>query len=151
MRKWLLLTYKIPREPTAGRVFVWRKLKQLAAIAIQDAIWVLPKTPRTEEQFQWLATEITELGGKAILWEADQLYATDAMGFEKQFNEPLILEYKSICAALKNRNYDLEKLSKRYEEAQKRDYFGLDLGKQTRDKLLAAGGGWVLPAQQQPK
>lgn len=141
MRKWLLLTYKIPREPTAGRVFVWRKLKQLAAIAIQDAIWVLPKTPRTEEQFQWLATEITELGGKAILWEADQLCATDAMEFEKQYNEPLIAEYKSICAALKKKNCDLEELSKRYGEAQKRDYFALELGKQTREKLLAAGVG----------
>ena len=42
---------------------------------------------------------------------------------------------------LKKRNYDLEELSKRYGEAQKRDYFGLELGKQTRDKLLAAGGG----------
>ena len=33
---WLLLAYKIPREPTAGRVYVWRKLKQLGAIAVQD-------------------------------------------------------------------------------------------------------------------
>lgn len=140
MRKWLLLTYKIPREPTAGRVFVWRKLKQLAAIAIQDAIWVLPKTTRTEEQFQWLATEISELGGAAILWEADQLYATDAVGLEKQFNEPLIAEYKSICAALKKKNCDLDALSKRFVEAQKLDYFALELGKQARDKLLTVGG-----------
>ena len=37
---------------------VWRKLKQLGAIALQDAVWVLPQTPRTQEQFQWLAIEI---------------------------------------------------------------------------------------------
>ena len=61
---WLLLVYRIPREPTAGRVFVWRKLKQLGAIALQDAAWVLPKTPRTQEQFQWLAAEITAKGTK---------------------------------------------------------------------------------------
>jgi hypothetical protein len=53
-----------PREPTAGRVYVWRKLKQLGAIAVQDAVWVLPVTPRTQEQFQWLASEIDELGGR---------------------------------------------------------------------------------------
>lgn len=52
MKKWLLLVYRIPREPTAGRVFIWRKLKQLGAIALQDAIWVLPQTSRTQEQFQ---------------------------------------------------------------------------------------------------
>lgn len=141
MRKWLLLTYKIPREPTAGRVFVWRKLKQLAAVAIQDAIWVLPKTPRTQEQLQWLATEITELGGEAILWEADQVYATDSVALEKQFNEPLIEEYKSICASLRNKNCDLDELSKRYVEAHKRDYFALEIGRQTREKLMKLGGG----------
>jgi hypothetical protein len=26
---WLFLVYRIPREPSAGRVFVWRKLHQL--------------------------------------------------------------------------------------------------------------------------
>ena len=30
-QEWLLLVHKIPREPTAGRVYVWRKLKQLGA------------------------------------------------------------------------------------------------------------------------
>ena len=48
---WLLLVYRIPREPTSGRVYVWRKLKQLGAIAVQDAVWMLPATPRTREQF----------------------------------------------------------------------------------------------------
>lgn len=54
VKKWMLLVYKIPREPTAGRVFIWRKLKQLGAIALQDATGVLPQTSRTQEQFQWL-------------------------------------------------------------------------------------------------
>ena len=61
--KWLLLAYKVQREPSANRVYVWRQMKQLGAIALQDAVWVLPETPRTREQFQWLAAEITELGG----------------------------------------------------------------------------------------
>src|SRR5690348_15616912 len=50
--QWLLLIYKFPREPTASRVYDWRKLKQLGAIALQDAVWVLPATPRTQEQLQ---------------------------------------------------------------------------------------------------
>ncbi|MEX2286596.1 MAG: hypothetical protein WD648_05865 [Planctomycetaceae bacterium] len=33
--RWLLPVYKIPREPTAGRVFVWRKLKQLGAFTLR--------------------------------------------------------------------------------------------------------------------
>ena len=70
-RTWLLLTYKVPRDPTAGRVAVWRKLKQLAALALQDAVRILPANPQTREQFQWLAAEIEELGGEATLWDPD--------------------------------------------------------------------------------
>lgn len=137
--RWLLLVYRIPREPTAGRVFIWRKLKQLGAIALQDAIWVLPSTSRTQEQFQWLAAEISELKGDSVLWEAEQLYATDVDALKKQFIEPLEREYREILAALKKKGRDLAVLSKRYQQAHARDYFGSTLGRQVRDKLLAMG------------
>lgn len=141
MKSWLLLVYRIPREPTAGRVFVWRKLKQLGAVALQDAVWVLPQTARTQEQFQWLAAEITELKGEAVLWEAEQIYATDTDALRRQFLEPVESEYREIMAALKKKDRDLTGLSNRFLEAQARDYFASQLGRQTRDKLLAAGGG----------
>lgn len=141
MKSWLLLVYRIPREPTAGRVFVWRKLKQLGAIALQDAVWVLPQTPRTQEQFQWLAAEITELKGEAMLWDAEELYATEADGLRRLFVEPVETEYREILAALKKKDRDLASLSKRFQDAQARDYFASELGRQTRDKLVAAGGG----------
>lgn len=140
MKTWLLLTYRIPREPTAGRVYVWRKLKQLGAIAAQDAAWVLPQSPRTQEQFQWLAAEITELGGEATLFEAEQLYATDSMSLRRQFIEPVEAEYRKIQAALRNKDRDLAALSRQFQAVQLRDYFGSDLGRVTREKLLAAGG-----------
>jgi len=138
---WLLLVYRIPREPTAGRVYVWRKLKQLGAVAIQDAIWVLPQTPRTQEQFQWLAAEITEVKGEAMLWEAEQLYATDEDGLRRQFIEPVEAEYREILTALKRKDRDLADLSRRYQQAQVRDYFASELGKTVRDRLLSAQGG----------
>lgn len=141
MTTWLLLVYRIPREPTAGRVFVWRKLKQLGAIALQDAVWVLPQSPRTQEQFHWLAAEVTELKGEAMLWEAEQLYATNTETLRRQFTEPVETEYRQIMAALKRKDRDLAALSKRFQEAHTRDYFASELGRQTRDKLLTAGGG----------
>src|SRR5829696_8821454 len=67
---WLLLLYKVPPEPTANRVSVWRKLKRLGAILLHDAVWVLPPSPRTREELQWLTAEIRERGGDALLWEA---------------------------------------------------------------------------------
>jgi hypothetical protein len=138
---WLLLVYRIPREPTAGRVFVWRKLKALGAMALQDAVWVLPCTPRTQEQFQWLAAEITELQGEALVWQADQLYATDPDSLRRQFLESVEAEYREILAALKKKDRDLTALSKRFQEVQARDHFGAELGRKARERLLAAGGG----------
>src|SRR5262245_48438516 len=59
-----MLVYKIPREPTAGRVYIWRKLRQLGAVLLQDAVWVLPANPRTQEQFQWLSTRLRPRPGR---------------------------------------------------------------------------------------
>ena len=39
---WVLLVYKIPREPTSSRAVIWRKLKRLGALLLHDAVWVLP-------------------------------------------------------------------------------------------------------------
>jgi DNA-binding transcriptional regulator PaaX len=139
--RWLMLVYKIPREPTAGRVFVWRKLKKLGAFALQDAVWVLPQTARTQEQFQWLAAEITEVGGDAVLFQSDQLYATDSDRLRKQFEEPVEAEYRDILTALKKKGRDLADLSKRFQKAQARDFFTSELGRQVRERLLSIGGG----------
>lgn len=137
--RWLLLVYRIPRQPTAGRVFVWRKLKYLGAIAIQDAAWVLPNTPRTLEQFQWLAAEITELKGEAVLWQADQIDATSEQALVEKFQKPVLAEYEAILAALKKKDRDLAALSKQFQQAQAKDYFASELGKKTRARLLDAG------------
>jgi hypothetical protein len=140
MKPWLLLIYKIPREPTAGRVYTWRKLKQLGAVALQDAAWVLPHTPRTLEQFQWLAAEISELNGEAILWVAEQLYATDSDSLKRQFIDAVEAEYFQILADIKQKDPDLSALSKRFQSVQTRDHFASPLGQTVRKRLVKAGG-----------
>jgi hypothetical protein len=136
---WLLLIYRIPREPSASRVYVWRKLKQLGAIAIQDAVWVLPTTPRTREQFQWLSAEITELGGDASLFTSQTVLADRRDWLKEQFESPIRNEYKEILAALKRRAPDLPSLSKRFQQLQQRDYFKCPLGDRVRQALLHHG------------
>jgi hypothetical protein len=138
---WILLTYRIPRQPSASRVYVWRKLQQLGAVAVQDAAWVLPATSRTREQLQWLAAEITELKGEAVLWEATQVYATDVTALQRQFLEPVESEYRAILSALKSKNPDKAALSKKYQQLQSRDYFASPVGKQVRERLLAGRKG----------
>ena len=138
---WLLLVYKIPREPTASRVYVWRKLKQLGAVSVQDAIWVLPATPRTQEQFQWLASEIVELEGEASLFQSQLIFASDGASLQERFEKPVREAYEAILAALKRRKPDLASLSKRYQHAKDQDYFQCELGERVRKKLLSTTEG----------
>src|SRR5215212_5365292 len=101
VRTWLLLAYKVPREPSAGRVYVWRKLKKLGAVALQDAVWVLPNTPQTLEQFRWLAAEVVEMGGEASVWESRQLLDGQDDGLARKFEDQVAAAYRDILAALK--------------------------------------------------
>jgi hypothetical protein len=138
---WVLLTYSVASEPAAPRVYVWRKLKRLGAILVDGAAWVLPATPRTQEQFQWLAAEIAELGGEATLWEADATMAGQAEALVAQFLAQVDEVYAGILAELEGEDPDLVALSRRYQQAAMSDYFQSPLGLQVREKLVHARGG----------
>lgn len=138
MPTWILLSYKIPREPSAGRVGVWRRLKRLGALLLHDAVWVLPDTPRTREQFQWLAAEVAELGGTASTWEAKALLGIQDDALVKQFTQQVDLVYGQILSGLETE--DLATLSKKYQQASAQDYFHSELGKQVRERLERKGG-----------
>jgi hypothetical protein len=68
--RWLILIYHLPREPSRHRVAVWRRLKALGALYLQDGAAALPEDAVTREQLEWLQLRITEAGGEATLWEA---------------------------------------------------------------------------------
>jgi len=136
--QWLLLSYKIPREPTTGRVGVWRKLRRLAAQPVQDAVWVLPLNPHTREHLEWLAAEITELGGEAAIWQAQPLSADQDEALVDRFRSAAHRSYRAILAELRRKTADVPALARRYREVLGRDYFREGLGPQVRDALLAA-------------
>lgn len=141
MHTWLLLHYKLPSEPSARRVYIWRKLKRLAAVFWQDALWVLPRTARTREQFQWLAVEINELDGEATLWEAQLSLPGQEEILVDLFTKQVEDVYQAIMVALVASEPDLVELARQYQQAQANDYFGLPLGQQVRAALLSARGG----------
>ena len=139
-RSWLLLVYKVPPEPTARRVYVWRKLKRLGAILLHDAVWVLPPTPYTREQLQWLSAEITEMTGDALIWEAYLLSPQDDV-LMQQFLAQTDSAYGEVLTALEKPETDLVALSRKYQQIKATDYFGSSLAVRVRDALMAATGG----------
>ncbi len=138
--RWLLFLYKVPPEPTANRVSIWRKLKRLGAILLHDAVWVLPPSPRTLEEFQWLAADIRDRGGDAMLWEASLCLDGQDDELVRQFLADVDSAYTEVLADLERPDPDLVVLSKRYQQARLRDYFRSPLGERVRSALLSAGG-----------
>jgi hypothetical protein len=141
MNTWLLLHYKLPPQPSALRVYVWRKLKRLGAILLNDAVWVLPDTPRTAEQFQWLATEIQEMPGDVHLWRSTLVLGLREEAIIEQFNKQVNQEYQELLKKLDGKNPDLSGLSQEYQQIVRKDYFQSEAGKQVKDKLLEFRGG----------
>jgi hypothetical protein len=137
MTTWLLLVYKVPNEPSARRVYVWRKLKKLAAILVQDSVWVLPANPKTREKLQWLAAEIKEMeGGEASLWEAQQVFTGQDSDLIAQFNGQVDKLYQTILDELKQEDADFSAASKQYQQVKLQDYFNSELGETVREMLL---------------
>jgi hypothetical protein len=62
-------------------VRTWRRLQQIGALAIKQAVYVLPDSPNAREDFEWLKTEIEAAGGQASVFAADTVdtWSNDAL------------------------------------------------------------------------
>jgi hypothetical protein len=68
--RWLMLIHQLPAKPAYARVKVWRRLQALGAVTVKGSVYALPANVETREDFAWLAKEIVESGGEAIVCEA---------------------------------------------------------------------------------
>jgi len=68
--RWLLLIHQLPAKPAYARVKVWRRLQALGAVTVKGSVYALPANGETREDFAWLAKEIVESSGEAIVCEA---------------------------------------------------------------------------------
>lgn len=74
-RRWLLFVHQLPPTPSNIRVRTWRRLQQIGAIVIKQAVYVLPDSPAAREDFEWLKAEIEGAGGHASVFAADNVDA----------------------------------------------------------------------------
>lgn len=70
---WLLLVYRVPREPTRLRATVWRRLKALGAVYLQNSVAVLPDSAAHERALRSLRREIIDMQGTAQVMRCDVL------------------------------------------------------------------------------
>jgi hypothetical protein len=90
-----MLVHQLPTHPSNLRVRTWRRLQQIGAIAVKQAVYVLPNSPGAREDLEWLRTEIEAAGGEAAVFTANTVdtWTSDAIvnGFlrtrEEAYNE----------------------------------------------------------------
>jgi hypothetical protein len=95
--RWVLLSSRLPREPSRLRLGIWRRLRRLGAVLLHDAVWVLPADARTREAFEWLAEEIIEQGGSAFVWEADSREPPQDRELVRRFRAEADARYAAIA------------------------------------------------------
>jgi DNA-binding transcriptional regulator PaaX len=96
--QWVLLSYRIPREPSTPRIAVWRKLKRLGVGQLGDGVVALPADARTREQLEWIADEIGEAGGSASIWIARPATMTAERELATAMAAARAAEYAAIVA-----------------------------------------------------
>ena len=101
---WLLLIHQLPAKPAYARVKVWRRLQVLGAVTVKNAVYALPSNEETQEDFAWLAREIVELGGEALVCEAQLVEGLN----DGQLREMFVTARNEDYARLDEEARDLE-------------------------------------------
>jgi hypothetical protein len=95
-RRWLLLVHQLPTKPSNLRVRTWRRLQQLGAVSLKQAVYVLPDSPSAREDFEWLKTEIQSAGGDATVFAADSVDAWSDDALVEEFRRSRQEAYASL-------------------------------------------------------
>jgi ChrB-like protein len=140
---WLLLIYRVPPEPTRLRSTVWRRIKSLGAIYLQNSVAALPASTANERALRKLRREITDMSGTAVLMSCTVLAGESEVraSFQAARND----EYEEIVdkcedflrqvqkeydenhftyAELEENEVDLVKLKNWFAKIIERDVFG---------------------------
>lgn len=148
-KQWVLLSFRIPREPSTPRIAVWRKLKALGAAQLLDGLVALPLDNRNREQLEWLAGDVTEAGGDATIWIGRLASAAQERELVERMQELVAADYRAViedAEALRSappgqQRRSLGRLRRELRRIRQRDYFPpeeRELAQEAVDELAAA-------------
>lgn len=92
----MLLSYRLPREPSTPRSTVWRKLKRLGVAQLADGLVALPADARTREALEWIAEDVLEHEGEAMLWLGCPAEQAGLAAVVAKMNTSIAGEYDAI-------------------------------------------------------
>src|SRR5256886_14280317 len=156
LSSWLLLTYKVPAEPAAKRVALWRRLKGMGAVYLQNGVCLLPSPDDHARRLKMLENDITEMGGEAVILKAvalDRVQQEKVVARFQADRDDAYREFIDKCddfegeiaketAAqhftyneLEENDVELKKLQGWLEKIKKLDFYGGGLASEAADRL----------------
>jgi hypothetical protein len=136
--RWLLLIHGVPPRPDYLRVRVRRRLQRIGAIPLKATVYVLPRSERAMEDFQWLRQEIVSAGGSATVCAAELIEGASDAQLEEQWRAARDADYASITGAARTAATlaDVARLRRQLGEVVARDFFGAQ-GRLSAERVLA--------------
>jgi hypothetical protein len=145
---WRVLIYRVPTEPASKRVAVWRDLKRLGALYLQQCVCIFPSIPSLTAEVDEVAAKIPALGGETFLLEVPRLQPEDEARIVEAFRVQRASEYAEIIEECETKfvkeiefehfrqNYtfeeaeeieqDLDKIRRWFGRVRERDWFEAD-------------------------
>jgi hypothetical protein len=97
---WLLFVHQLPAKPSNLRVRTWRRLQQLGAVAVKQAVYVLPDSPSAREDFEWLKSEIEAAGGQVSIFNAGTVDTWSNDELIQEFRRAREADYSALARAV---------------------------------------------------
>jgi hypothetical protein len=146
---WLLLAFRLARDPSTPRIAVWRQLKRYGAVRLLDGLVALPLDDRNRERVEQVADSIVQAQGEVQIWIGELASAEQEQALVARMRGAVAGDYRRLIdeaeavARLGDgpRRRSLARLRRELDRIGERDYFSTperELARQAVDEVGAS-------------
>ena len=106
---WLILTYKVPPEPTKVRVAIWRRIRGLGAVYLQSGVCILPALGDHGRELRIVQAEIEHAEGEALLFESPSLDSRQEAALIERFKHDRDQDYEEFLDKCQDYKKEIDK------------------------------------------
>ncbi|MCZ8515851.1 hypothetical protein O9H85_26265 [Paenibacillus filicis] len=150
--KWIVFIYKVPSQPTKFRAYLWREIKKLGCLYLQDGVCIIPDSDDTHLFIGALAEKAQQWGGQVFTFLSSTFSKEKDQELISQFNDARNEEYKELIPwvtrihgyveekeqwefseeQLRKIKDEFQKLLRQFQSIEAKDYFEAEMGHKLR-------------------